>query len=358
MDLPIFDISNLSSPEQRRLCESLILRGDEVVGSLGAAYLRNHQIPKVKFAFRKSPFFNASAQKRRDGYFIDVHIASVLLLEVLFNKLLSSPQILPELANSLESPPRFKVPFITDLSSGVVDSEFVVALNARRQAVAYILQDFCIWFVLLHEICHVVCGHCRGVRHFFDESKIQEFFSIETLLMRGRFLRTSWEYDADITASSIFCQYVWHFHDSKKNPPLDSAFRFVEGNLPKLVGLVTASLFAMFIYLAQMEYQINVKSYHPNPMLRIKYIGQALLRKATANYALDRDEVYKWQIEFMAQVAQEMDELKLFDWDKFDADFSETDGRISKLASISRRLRNSCKSWSWFPIDRWEEMGV
>jgi len=233
-----------------------------------------------------------------------------------------------------------------------------IHLDYKRHSVALILQDFCAWFIVLHEISHLICGHCRGTTHFFGEPQLQEFFGLELLLKRGRFLKTSWEYDADITASAILCQYIQHFHASGKNPHLLEAFQFLDGNLARLVGLVTASLFAMFVYLSQMEYRLNVKSYHPHPMLRTKYIAQALLRRAAADYDLDKDAIYEWQIEYMSQMAIELDRVGLFNWDDFDVEFSETDGQITKLSAIAARLRESCAKWSWFPLDRWETMNA
>lgn len=94
-----------------------------------------------------------------------------------------------------------------------------------------ILQDFCCSFVLLHEVAHVVCGHTRGALHFFGKPKVEEFFGIRDWLRRGRYLKTAWEYDADVVTASLLCQYIRHFIVSHKGPGVESAFRFVGANL-------------------------------------------------------------------------------------------------------------------------------
>jgi len=356
MDSLPFDLSSLSDDSQRLLCESLVARGHEVFESIAAAYLGKRQRPPVSITLRHSPLFNASAHVVGKHHFIDVNIATILLLQVLFQKLLSSSSVVPELSPSPDRMRNWKAPFIRDLGNSSVDAELEISLDPNRHSVAVVLQDFCAWFIVLHEISHLICGHCQGMRHFFGEPKMHEFFGIKLLLSRGRYLKTSWEYDADVTASAILSQYIHHFHTSKRNPELNAAFRFLDSNLAKLVGLVTSSLFAMFVYLSQMEYRLNVKSYHPHPMLRTKYIAQVLLRRTAADYGLDKDEIYEWQMDYMAQIAQEMDEIGLFEWDDFDVAFSNTDEEITRLSSIAGRLRGSCKDWSWFPIGRWEQM--
>jgi len=280
----------------------------------------------------------------------------MLLSKVLFEKIFSSSKVLPELPFSDHSSSILSVPFVKNLSNPTLDSEFAISLTAPRRTVARVLQDFCSTFILLHEIAHVVCGHCPAHFHYFSEPKLQEFYGLELWLFRGRYLRRSWEYDADITAASILSQYIEHFHKTGKHPDIETAFQFLGGRFENLVGLVTAALFTMFAYLSQMEYRLGSKSYHPHPMLRTKYIAQALLRRCATDYALDPDEIYNWQIEYMSQMAQEMDALQLFDWNKFDANFVSTDSHITRLSSVAGRLRSSCEQWAWIPVSVWETL--
>lgn len=354
-----FDLTTLGKSAQRSLCESLISRGIEALDSLAAAYLPDREKPQVEIRFTHSPLFNASISKVSEGHTIDIHIAIPLLLQALFGKLLSSPEVVPELPFIPQETSRWSAPFVRDLGAAMIDDELSINLDPNRQVVAQVMQDFCCWFVVLHEISHLVCGHAQGASHFFDEPKLQEFFGLEFLFKRGRYLKRSWEYDADVTAASLLVQYIQYFHESPaKNRNVNAAFQFLNGSPARLVGFVTGSLFAMFVYLSQMEYHLEVRSHHPHPMLRTKYIGQTLLRKAAADYGIDKDEIYEWQIEYMGQMAQEMEKMGLFNWDEFDASFSESDSHLDSLSGVAARLRKSCARWSWFPLDHWQSVSA
>jgi hypothetical protein len=161
-----FDLSSLSDDSQRLLCESLVARGHAVFESIAAAYLGKRQRPPVSITLPHSPLFNASAHVVGKHHFIDINIATVLLLQVLFQKLLSSSSVVPELAPSPDRMRNRKAPFIRDLGNSSVDAELEISLDLNRHSVAVVLQDFCAWFIVLHEISHLICGHCQGMRHF------------------------------------------------------------------------------------------------------------------------------------------------------------------------------------------------
>ena len=351
-----FDLKSL--PElSRRTCESLSERCTEVVNSLASGYLKHSSVPNVRLFFRASPTFNASARSIQGHHQIDIHIATILLLNVLFERLLSSPLVIPGLSAPGTIYKPISVPFVKDLTNPAVDSDFTILLNPERRQVAWILHDFCATFILLHEIAHVASGHCRANTHYFSEPKLHEFFGLELWLFRGRYLKTSWEYDADLIAASILSQYVEHFHRTRKSPAIEHAFAFLGGSLENLLGLVTGSLFAMFAYLSQMNYRQDSRSYHPHPMLRIKYISQVLLRRMAADHAIDGNLAHRSQLDYMEQMSRELEVMHLFDGIRFDAQFVETDPEVDRLSRGANRLRRSCAAWSWLPLNVWETLG-
>lgn len=355
-DASVFDLSTL--PEfSRRICESLGERCTEVTNSLASGYLNRSSVPDVRLFFKASPTFNASARHINEEHQIDIHIATILLLNVLFERLLSSPIVIPHLQAPGDMSRPFSVPFVKDLTNPSVDSNFTILLNEERRHVAWILQDFCATFILLHEIAHVASGHCQANTHYFSEPNLHEFFGLELWLFRGRYLKTSWEYDADLIAASILSQYVGHFHRTRKSPAIEHAFAFLGGSLEHLLGLVAGSLFAMFAYLSQMNYHQKSRSYHPQPMLRIKYIAQVLLRRMAADHAIDGNVAHQWQLEYMEQMSRELEVMNLFDGIRFDAQFVDTDPEVDRISRVASRLRSSCTTWSWLPLDVWETLG-
>ena len=81
-----------------------------------------------------------------------------------------------------------------DLREGHIQPVFASEPQGGRGIACTLLADTCATFVLLHEIGHLVSGHVGAARLYFQEDRFCEFFSLETTLFRGRFLRRLWEY--------------------------------------------------------------------------------------------------------------------------------------------------------------------
>lgn len=350
-NLPLFDLSKLSAG-QRVLCETLAGRGHEVLRSLATAYGKRTREKDIHISFLHSSTFNASAYS---GH-IDVHIASILLLKALFERLLSSTKVMRELPHSKSKTRTWTTPFISDLRNSASDSEFNIALDLSRQTVAMVLQDFCASFIMIHEVAHHASGHCRGVAHFFDQPRIHEFYGKTNSSTRGEYLLTAWEYDADLVAAVVLCQYIHHFLGCKKAPHLKRAFGFLDGNLARLVGLVTGSLSVMFIYLSQMKHRVQRSSYHPHPMVRTKYIAQVLLRRCATDYAIDGDAIYDWQMHYMGEFSEELRRIGLFKWKTLETILAQSSSKVDRISAVASRLRWSCEQWTWIPAAQWETL--
>lgn len=137
MEADLFDPNELQSKLQRTLCETLLGCGQEVADSLASAYLAGSSPPTMRFEYHRSMYFNAFAQSQRSRHVIGINIAAVVLLQVLFQRLLSSADIVPELPAPDQAIRGWEAPFVTDVGAGTIDASVPIRLDDDRFFVAF-----------------------------------------------------------------------------------------------------------------------------------------------------------------------------------------------------------------------------
>lgn len=115
MEAELFDPDEIQSRLQRTLCETLRGRSQEVAASMASAYRPGKTLLVMRFEYHRSMYFNAFAQSRRGRHVVGIDIAAVVLLQVLFQRLLSSADFLPELPEVDRAIGGWEVPFVNDV---------------------------------------------------------------------------------------------------------------------------------------------------------------------------------------------------------------------------------------------------
>lgn len=203
-----FDVNSLPHSYLKDICKNILIRGKEAADSLISAYLTDSSSTSVNFLFQNSAKFNASAFSDNELHFIEINIGSMFLLDIFFKRFYSSTSIIPEVELKIDSIEKYELPFITNINDGFIDRKYEFELDDNRFYISYVMQDFCSTFIIMHELAHIICGHTFGCKTYFNINTVQEFFSINEVLFRGKYLRRAWEYDADITAGVLLSQYI------------------------------------------------------------------------------------------------------------------------------------------------------
>lgn len=347
-----FDLNSLPYSYLKDICKNLHIRGEEAAGSLAKSYNADGTYGSVQFDYLNSPEFNAFARSGEQDHFVEVNIGCMFLLDVLLKRLFSSKHIVPEVPTKQESIERYKLPFIADIKKGKIDCGYEFELDDNRFFISYAMQDFCSTFIVMHELSHVICGHTRGCQLYFGAHEVNEFNPLLDFIYRGRYLRMAWEYDADITASVIISQYIIHFITASKGPHLEEAFAFASP--AQKAGLIIASLFGMFAYMSRLKYARRLVSSHPHPLVRAQYVGDIIMYKISSKLGIPIDTIEEYKIEYIFQFCIALEEMDLFNWDKFSDKFEGTREPVLQLRSLAKRLRHFCDSWAWVPRTSWE----
>jgi hypothetical protein len=120
------------------------------------------RLPLIHFDWIASSSVNACAFRHQGRYFIGVTAGAMVLLNALFNRMLSNPVVLPGLGNSAAEDAGRVVPVPLSLDAEVflaAGAVPVLPTDQTRQAVAVLLQRYCFEFVLRHELTHISHGH-------------------------------------------------------------------------------------------------------------------------------------------------------------------------------------------------------
>jgi hypothetical protein len=124
----------------------------------------NSKLPEAYFGFINNPVLNAIASKKDNNYFIGINIGTYFLLLDIFNRMLSSKEILTEFGNVSEESDNVKIfdPQITDARIFYMAKEPpapVAPKNPVRYYLAQLLTAYSIKYLLLHEYAHIIFGH-------------------------------------------------------------------------------------------------------------------------------------------------------------------------------------------------------
>jgi len=127
--------------------------------------LRYVDPPKFHLAFLRSTELSAIVGKSGEDYYIGLNFGSILVMSNLFGRVLCSPNILPYIGEiSLEENQKIKNPYIFGLEALLDNShnypdQRSYPIGIERQDWASTLVFYCIQFITLHELGHIMRGH-------------------------------------------------------------------------------------------------------------------------------------------------------------------------------------------------------
>lgn len=346
----------------RPLYESVLIRGEEIVESFRCAYNLKGDRFNIAFNFIDSPYFNAWAEKRRKGYGITFHSSTVLLLRTLFDAIFADASVIPEIGvvqTDIFRTPK-KVPFIYDTSKVHEITYIATTIDPARYRVAEVYFDFCMSFILAHEIAHVIGGHTDSEREFIGFNRLMEFGDKKNHNYRGFYLQQSWEYDADSFAANVVVQYLESLIENMWDiENLRFAFWQIleKGNeSEQLVALLIVSLFAMYTYLANAANANNQFSVHPHNYIRANIAEQAILTaiRSRKKLRIDEDITFSYYEKYFDQFASFLEKSGLSKKNTVsDELFDTVDHQTALIANRASRLRRFNYPWMWMPVKDW-----
>ncbi len=354
----IFDLQLLKDRHRIDYLKNLVVRGHEVFESVISGYGHKVEEHPLRIEYVNSQQVNARASSHNGQHLIEIEIAFPLTIDFLIKRICSEARFVPELPIDQTTLQQWRLPFSKCPGQILLDHQLAFQLDNVRFQLSELLMDFCNMFLLFHEIGHICCGHTQGQQAYFNQKACTEFLDWDDWLFRGRYLRRSWEIDADAFAGSVLSQFLEPIMESKKSPDLQRAVDAFGGDCAKITGVLIAALHVMFTYLAANNYALRKRSVHPSPSLRSKLIGNTLIGAVAQRYDVDIESIIDARVEYMAQAMPILEKESLFNWDQFDEAFVKSDDQISVDARLQRRFRNSCRQWSLLPLNIWSAADV
>lgn len=180
---------------------------DEQIMELGKSYFNFRKTkyintPHVNFQIASNTEFNALALKYDNNYYIGINSGTIVILQQLFFRMLSSPNILSEFGDISNEVTRkmvdaqhidFKTLFLS-----LNDDDLVAPKNPIRQKLADHLCRQAFAFLLFHEDAHIIYGHLD----LLEQLQISSIDVQLKTIKDGKFYQTL-EMDADAYATNV-----------------------------------------------------------------------------------------------------------------------------------------------------------
>lgn len=284
-----YDISSIQVAGWRKRYQSWLDGFQKTGQDLTQAYDLNGK--PIIFEFEAIGRANATAAKTKDAYLVRMAHVFPYLLQGLFQRLLSDPDVLPWLPVSNDAPTSHPVKFVvspTELQEQ--DIELPVLTEARNHA-AIVMAEIAINFVAYHEFGHVLSGHLDVPVKQGGLPELSEF----NLVSKSRFsdLWRCWEVDADIVGARLLQNFVTTTIDAAKDADGDSTIRQVFGPPviapAQVIAMATISLYVLFRFLGETRHRLELNADHPDPIVRAFIIRNALIPHLRGRYAIDDD---------------------------------------------------------------------
>ena len=140
--------------------------------------LRRIGFDGVELKFINSPKFNALATIIDNKDYIGLNLGSIFILEDLFFRMLSHPEVFPNIGNSAkEIPKKLYNPRIIDaeqLLNAKGTDEKIMPSDEKMAYFAFSLAKAAFIFIILHEVGHLFWGHLSLISNYSEVNLISE----------------------------------------------------------------------------------------------------------------------------------------------------------------------------------------
>lgn len=346
--MALFDISRIENETVREQYSRALRRRDYIATSVKDAF-GAHRAP-IQTNFIDEDAFNAYARYSENAYVIELAKSVPLLLLLLFEKILSDPQLFPWLDAAGSTVETYAVRFIVDPVEFAGREAWDVKLTAHRSYAASKLADIMVAFIQMHELGHVLCGHVDANRQLTGSPKIAELVEVKPVSRSQLERERAWESDADSVAVTFVADHIADIlKEAGKNDLAAAVFDHSTHRVEHVMSIVLVSLWAMFAYLRGARYRLRKRSNHPHPLVRTHYIKDMLIAAIRRRMTVDAAvllELIDTRLEEMLVALQAvgLSHNHLFD----DRYVRQVERQVQRIALVREKHRKLCAPWVCF----------
>jgi hypothetical protein len=233
-------------------------------------------------------------------------------------------------------------------------------IEATKEGVASFLAEIANFFILAHEIGHIIAGHTSYFNHTFKENYFSEFSTNTNKSFEEQSIKQVAEYEADIFAIGITTKFYFdnlkvitpilekNFANAKKAPAIEY----------ELFGIILNSIFGLFLLLGQdrlRNLQSN-KYAHPHPVVRANYVNKAMAGVLNRDYAMNMELLSVVSQSSLEDVCEIWEEIGYSFHSSFSANNfwnTQVDNCIHKLSSLYTASTELFKPYRWMDNLKW-----
>ncbi|MEO7467375.1 MAG: hypothetical protein ABIV36_10200, partial [Sphingobium limneticum] len=229
---------------------------------------------ELEFCFIDAPGLNAFAATFADTDVVALHRDVIPLLVATSKGLMSHSDLFPEIAtpNCVVSP-RMSSGSSKEVVLGIASIDPRDLEDPLRDRMADAISGMAIWFILHHELAHIINGHTRWLRENRQLGLIVEVERPQYPVMSGM-ERETLEWDADASAVNNLIMMALKPVRRKEGgrewweiPPQNSI-----GSIEDAIACVTSALFICAKYFSSMDdgdIRDPAPRSHPHPLMRL-----------------------------------------------------------------------------------------
>lgn len=365
MDTDDLDIETIKNGWLKSYCISFAQRTAEIRSSLVAGYGMPPDFDDIEIAIARDAEINAEATWIDRRARLRVNLGTIVAVRLLYDRLLTNDLIFHELAQPDGERIRYRGQFILNANKPLTHSESDINLSQRHAALSNVLSDFCLTFVVLHEVGHLLCGHIGCLASSKNGGRLTELVT-QKAVTRAELdpkLRRYWEFQADSIGASFLAQYIDHFASrSRQLQPWFFELNGLAGANTSVVAmhacaLVIAALHVFFLYLDNCNFSANANSYHPPAQTRVMVVRDALASQTAARFGVSEQEIVDLYFErYLSPLISLLDEVGLNAMRGFgSAHLKTVDRYYQNIRRSNARYRTLCAKWSMLPVDDWKD---
>ena len=346
--MALFDISRIENETVRVLYKRALQRRDYIAASVKDG--SGAQRASIRMGFVDENAFNAYARIAENAYVLELAQSVPLLLLLLFEKLLSDPQLFPWIDAAGPTFEKYAVRFIVDPADFAGRAAWEVKLTEHRSYAAGTLADIMVAFIQMHELGHVLCGHVDANRRLTGSLSIAELIEVERVSRGRRERERAWEVDADAVAVTFVADHIADIVRGARETDLArEVFDHSSHRIEHVTSIVIVSLWAMFAYVRGARYRLRKHGSHPHPLVRTYYMRDMLITAIRRKMAVDVAVLLALIDTRLEEMLVALQALGLSNNHLFDDRYvSRVEREVQRIVSVCDKHRKVCGPWAWF----------
>jgi hypothetical protein len=154
------------------------------------------KLPKIQIVLVNNDSLNACAIKTTEGYYIGINYGTIIILFDMFTKMMASRSIYTNIGNpEAETIEEKKINVLVDNGTIKTDSfKAAIPKDSTRYEWANFLHMQALHYLVYHEICHILRGHCD---YHFETSNTKQWMEFDSINSERYLDSQTLEMDAD-----------------------------------------------------------------------------------------------------------------------------------------------------------------